>query len=286
MTFGDYKSKVVTSLSIYYGADEALAIACMVIEKLTGKPRAMQYQTTQMPVPPEKIPLLNTYQQELEKGRPVQYVLGEAWFLGRKFLVNESVLIPRPETEELVLLAIEIITKKGLPTKDLKILDIGTGSGCIAISLALELNGTMVTGLDISSAALEVAAQNSQKLFIQVNWQDADFLNPETWDAFASCEVIVSNPPYIPLTEKSILDKNVTEWEPSLALFTPDEDPFVFYKAIATFCKKYPIMERILVLEGHQSYMAALQHIFSGIFKHVNIKKDIHDNERMLLCCN
>jgi release factor glutamine methyltransferase len=286
MTFGDYKSKVVTSLSIYYEADEALAIACMVIEKLTGKPRAMQYQTTQMLVPPEKIPLLNTYQQELEKGRPVQYVLGEAWFLGRKFLVNESVLIPRPETEELVMLATETIAKKGLPTKDLKILDIGTGSGCIAISLALKLNGTIVTGMDISSAALEVAAQNSQKLSIQINWQDADFLNPETWDAFASYEVIVSNPPYIPLTEKATLEKNVTDWEPSIALFTPDEDPFVFYKAIAAFCKKYPMKERILVLEGHQNYMSALQLIFSGIFKHVNIKKDIHENERMLLCCN
>jgi len=283
VTFDDYYKILKAELGALYDAGEAAAISGLVLEHFTGKRvRPFSSETiTEL----EAAKLLR-FEQELLNGKPVQYVLGEAWFLDRKFYVNKSVLIPRPETEELVLLAIKTITQKGLHTKQLKILDIGTGSGCIAISLAIELKQSMVTGIDISSDALDVASLNSQILSALVNWHQVDFLNPECWEAFADYPIIVSNPPYIPLSEKFILDKNVTDWEPSIALFTPTVDPFVFYKAIAAFCKKYPLEERMVVLEGHQNYMSDLQNLFSDIFRKVEIRKDINGNERMLQAHN
>lgn len=263
-----------------YDAGEAAAIAGLVLETFTGK-RTKPFSTET--ITEAETAKLFRFQQELLSGKPVQYVLGEAWFLDRKFFVNESVLIPRPETEELVMLAVETITQKGLKTKNLRILDIGTGSGCIAISLALELKGSSVTGVDISATALDIASLNSQRLAALVNWHQLDCLKPESWEAFAVYPIIVSNPPYIPLAEKAFLEKNVTDWEPSIALFTPTVDPCVFYKAIAAFCKKYPLEERLVVLEGHQNYMNDLQTIFTDIFEQVEIRKDIHGNERMLV---
>ena len=280
MTFDDYYKILKAELAALYDAGEAAAITGLVLEHFTGKRSRPYSSETITELEAEK---LLRFEQELLSGKPVQYVLGEAWFLDRKFYVNKSVLIPRPETEELVMLAIKTITQNGLNTKQLKILDIGTGSGCIAISLALELKQSMVTGIDISSDALDVASLNSQRLAALVDWHQVDFLNPESWEEFAQYEVIVSNPPYIPLAEKAFLEKNVTDWEPSLALFTPTVDPFVFYKAIATFCKKYPFKGRMVVMEGHQNYMADLQTIFSDIFERVEIRKDINGNERMIM---
>lgn len=283
MTFDDYYKKLKESLGALYETGEAAAIAGLVLEKFTGK-RLKPFSTEMMPEA-DTTKLLG-YQQELLTGKPVQYLLGEAWFLERKYAVNESVLIPRPETEELVMLAADILKGKRFQQQPIKILDIGTGSGCIAISLALASGNYAVTGIDVSEKALEVARQNSQLLSAGVNWRQADFLDPESWKAFADYPVIVSNPPYIPLAEKAILDKNVTDWEPHLALFTPDNDPFVFYHAMASFCRKYPLKERILFIEGHQDYMNSLQNIFEGVFQMVEIRKDINDNERMLVGYN
>jgi release factor glutamine methyltransferase len=280
VTFDDYYKILKAELGALYDAGEAAAIAGLVLEHFSGK-RLRPF--TSLAITDAQAEKLQLIQRELLTGKPVQYVLGEAWFLGRKFFVNESVLIPRPETEELVMLAIETLQQKGFQEKPINILDSGTGSGCIAISLALASNDWKVTGIDISSTALEVAAQNSKMRSARVNWQQADFLDPANWEAFANSEVIVSNPPYIPLAEKAVLDKNVTEWEPGLALFTPDDDPFIFYKAIASFCKKFPLEDRIVLLEGHQNYMADLQTIYSVIFREVEIRKDINGNERMLL---
>jgi release factor glutamine methyltransferase len=280
VTFDDYYKILKAELGVLYDSGEAAAIAGLVLEHFTGK-RSRPF--TSMPITSAQEEKMQLIQQELLTGKPVQYVLGEAWFLDRKFHVNESVLIPRPETEELVMLAIETLQQKGFQDKPISILDIGTGSGCIAISLALASKAWSVTGIDVSSEALEVASCNSKMLSANVNWQQVDFLDPANWEAFANYEVIVSNPPYIPLAEKGIMEKNVTDWEPSIALFTPTVDPFVFYKAIAAFCKKYPLEERIVLLEGHQNYMADLQTIFSYFFEKVEIRKDINGNERMLL---
>lgn len=286
MTFGEGKKELIELLTPLYGPGEASPMACMVIEKLTGLPRAMQHKLTYSTIPNAQLETLKGFGTALLEHRPVQYVLEEAWFLNRRFYVNESVLIPRPETEELVMLAIETIGQKEPPQKPISILDIGTGSGCIAISLALASNKFSVTGIDISPEALGVATKNSDALGAKVHWQKTDFLDPKQWEPFAGMEAIVANPPYIPLAEKSVLDKNVTAWEPGLALFTPNDDPIIFYKAIAAFCQKYPLPHRVILLEGHQKFMGDLHALFSPLFGNTTIRKDINGNERLLIAHN
>lgn len=167
--------------------------------------------------------------EELEKGRPVQYIFNEARFHGHDFYVDESVLIPRPETEELVDI---IVDENGL--SDLSVLDAGTGSGCIAISLALALKFPEVTAVDISENALAVARRNASAL----NAGNIDFVCRDMLDMPAEAgkyDIIVSNPPYIAENEKAGMDRNVLDYEPSGALFVPDDDPLRFYKALSRF---------------------------------------------------
>lgn len=173
----------------------------------------------------------------LEKGEPVQYVLGEAWFRGRRFHVEKGVLIPRPETEELVEWVVESwkeeVGGRKSDAGETRMLDIGTGSGCIAISLALDLPGTAVTAWEISSCALRVARENAERLGADVMFTNQDTLWPPSDDE-AVWDVIVSNPPYISLSEADMVDRNVRNNEPCLALFVPD-DSLLYYRAIAQY---------------------------------------------------
>jgi len=167
--------------------------------------------------------------EELKKSRPVQYIFNEARFHGHDFYVDESVLIPRPETEELVDI---IVDENGL--SDLSVLDAGTGSGCIAISLALALKFPEVTAVDVSEKALEVARRNAAAL----NARNIDFVCRDMLDMpveVGKYDIIVSNPPYIAESEKAGMDRNVLDYEPSGALFVPDDDPLRFYKALSRF---------------------------------------------------
>jgi release factor glutamine methyltransferase len=157
--------------------------------------------------------------------KPIQYVLGEAWFFKMKFKVNDQVLIPRPETEELVQLVIDDCNyKKYTPESGeiLSILDIGTGSGCIATALKNNLSNTLIHAIDISTGALEIAKENALNHKAEINFIEIDFLNENTWEQLPNIDIIVSNPPYIPHEEKKILDKNVTQYEPHQALFVRD----------------------------------------------------------------
>lgn len=161
------------------------------------------------------------------KGEPIQYVTGEAYFYGMDLIVTPDVLIPRVETQELV----DFIVKKYDGVSDLKILDIGTGSGCIAIALARNLPFVQVTGIDISEKALDVAKENGEKLKANVNWVKADVFNFSP--AADSFDIIVSNPPYVMMSEQRGMEVNVLEHEPWVALFVPDDDPLRFYRRIA-----------------------------------------------------
>ncbi len=161
------------------------------------------------------------------KGEPIQYVTGEAYFYGMDLIVTPDVLIPRVETQELV----DFIVKKYDGVSDLKILDIGTGSGCIAIALARNLPFAQVTGIDISEKALAVAKENGKKLKANVNWVKADVFNFSP--AADSFDIIVSNPPYVMMSEQRDMEVNVLEHEPWVALFVPDDDPLRFYRRIA-----------------------------------------------------
>lgn len=208
--------------------------------------------------------------------KPVQYVLNEAWFGGMKFFVDENVLIPRPETEELV----EWIVAESGDKKTL--LDIGTGSGCIPATLKKKLPQIAVTSIDISARALSVAEANAKTLGADVSLIQMDFLNRQQWSSLGSFDVIVSNPPYIALGEKDEMDKNVTDFEPHVALFVPDEDPLVFYRMIAEFGRIHLAAEGRIYMELNEALGFACTELFRGQGYETELRKDLQGKERML----
>ena len=218
---------------------------------------------------------------ELKLQRPVQYIIGSTSFMDLDFEVNENVLIPRPETEDLIRWIVDEVKTSGPDKKSgLRILDIGTGSGCIAISLAKLLPDAKVFALDVSEKALETAKRNAERNAVKVEFILADILN---FDGFASnFDVIVSNPPYVRELEKKEMHKNVLEHEPDLALFVSDENPLVFYKAITQLAKQNLSGKGMLFFEINQ-YLAketeALLHQHN--FIEIEVRKDIFGNDRM-----
>ncbi len=212
----------------------------------------------------------------LQKGEPVQYILGQADFAGRAFHVEPGVLIPRPETAELC----EWITENS--EQKTQILDICTGSGCIAITLALNIRKAEVTGWDISEEALQIAKANAKALDaknVSIEHQDALTLpkDREKWD------VIVSNPPYICEKEKACMEKNVLDYEPSLALFVPDEDPLKFYRAIAEYARKALKPGGALYFEINPIYEKEMREMLEGFgFREIDTKEDSFRKQRMM----
>jgi len=221
--------------------------------------------------------------EELKTYRPIQYILGETEFYGLKIKVDENVLIPRPETEELV----EWIIKEEKPATGYKLLDIGSGSGCIAIALAKHLSGAEVFALDISEKALNVARQNAKENQVDVHFFPHDILSDEPpalpFSSF-SFDCIISNPPYITLNEKATLAKNVLDYEPHQALFVPDENPLLFYERIACFAKKNLTPNGSLYFETHSLYgQAAAKMLSNENFRRVRLLKDISGNDRIII---
>ena len=217
----------------------------------------------------------------LKNFEPIQYILGETEFYGLKLKVNPSVLIPRPETEELV----DWIIKSGLPD-DSSILDIGTGSACIALALKSRFKKANVTGIDISERALDVARQNAVINGLEVRFLKADILSrePIEWENF---DVIVSNPPYIRELEKSKMHANVLNFEPQIALFVSDNDPLVFYRSIAAFAKEHLTNKGLLYFEINENMGASMTELLTefGFFE-IEIRKDINGKNRMICCRN
>ena len=259
---------------------EASAIADWVMETLTGsdKTERMMYKNNAITSAEEE--QLRNYASRLLRHEPVQYVLGEAWFCGLKFYVNENVLIPRPETEELVEW---VISNCRFPIDTLSILDIGTGSGCIPISLKRRLRKASVTALDISEEALVVARKNALKLGAEVGFIQVDILNPQNWPSIPASDVIVSNPPYIPENNKASMDPNVLEYEPHTALFVPDNDALLFYKAIAELGKTKLNKEGLLFFEIHEDLGKAVTDLLETEGYTAEIKKDIQGKDRMVM---
>jgi release factor glutamine methyltransferase len=224
---------------------------------------------------------LNHALERLQRHEPVQYVLGEAWFYKRKFVVNNHVLIPRPETEELVEEIVNYVFR--IMNDKPGILDIGTGSGCIAISIKKELPQSEVVAIDVSQNALDVAKGNAILLGAEVAFKQLDFLKEDRWNELSLYDIIVSNPPYIPFVEKDTLSRNVTEYEPNEALFVLDNDPFVFYKKIAKFSKEHLEKRGRIYVEVHENYAKDVEQIFTDYnFKEVSIGKDIYGKERIV----
>lgn len=216
----------------------------------------------------------------LERGEPVQYVTGRADFMGRIFHVAPSVLVPRPETEKLCTLVADSLPHDG---KEKHILDIGTGSGCIATTLALEVKGARVTAWDISADALEIARCNAARLEAEVDFCQQDALNPPddhcVWDA------VVSNPPYVCMEERSEMDCNVLDYEPALALFVPDDDPLVFYRSIAHYAVRSLKPNGLLAFEINRRFAAEMEQMLRAEgFRDVHTVRDIFGNYRNTIC--
>ena len=221
----------------------------------------------------------------LKKEVPVQYILGETEFFGLPFKVNENVLIPRPETEELVAWVIKKANTMQQIKGDFKILDVGTGSGCIAISLAKNLPNAKVYGLDISKEAIAVAKQNAQINKVEVIFVEANILNnpQENMDAAHKFDIIVSNPPYVREQEKNKMKANVLDYEPHMALFVADENPLQFYEAITKYAINNLIFGGNLFFEINEYFGSAMIRLLNHYnFKNIELKQDIFKKDRMI----
>ena len=213
---------------------------------------------------------------EIRDCRPAQYIAGFAYFLGRKFAVREGVLIPRPETEEMVCRIVD--RYKG--RSGMRILDVGTGSGCIAVTLAAELPDAEVTGIDVSETVLAVAGRNGSLCGGRVRFECCDILTRQPGGRF---DLVVSNPPYVTETEKNEMDANVLDWEPGLALFVPDEDPLRFYNRIARLGSELLLPGGKLYFEINQAYGRETAHILEmNQYRDVRVIRDIFGKDRIV----
>ena len=215
---------------------------------------------------------------ELRTGKPIQHILGEAHFYGSVFKVNNNVLIPRPETEELIDWIITDLREK--TAKNLSVFDIGTGSGCIPISIKKHLPKFDVYGLDVSKDAILIAKENASLNTVQVSFIEADILNYTTKQKF---DVMVSNPPYIRLLEQKEMHQNVLSFEPHLALFVNDERPLIFYEKIADFAKTNLTENGLLFFEINEYLgLETLEMLKKRGFKNVELRKDMQGKDRMI----
>ena len=279
MTVQEATYYLLNKLRSIYNDSEASNITDWVIEHLTGSKKAerMIYKNTAITDQEEK--QLQQYTEKLMNHEPVQYVLNESWFCGLKLYVDRNVLIPRPETEELVEW---IISNCKFPVDELKILDIGTGCGCIPISLKRRIRKAEVWACDISDNALTVAKRNATTLGTDINFIHLDFLNEEQRNKLPAFDIIVSNPPYVPEKDKKQMQLNVLNYEPHTALFVPDNDALIFYKAIATFGKEHLQQGGNIYCEIHESLGSPVEKIFSSAGYTTELKKDMQQKDRMI----
>lgn len=268
--------KLRDALRPIYGNGETEAIIRIIFHYLKG------WNTVDLLVH-EQDPASEFLQGEVDKilvrllqHEPIQYITGEARFHGFQLKVTPDVLIPRPETAELV----DIIVDDADGKEDLRVLDVCTGSGCIAVALARSLKFPIITALDISSSALEVARENSTALKAKVKYVEADIFK---WSPTDSFDIIVSNPPYIDESEKRGMDDNVLKYEPAQALFVPDDNPLIFYKRIASVAVESLKPDGRLYFEINPRHAASLSRYLSDMgFSDIEIRKDSFDRERFI----
>jgi release factor glutamine methyltransferase len=277
MTIKDATTYSTGQLSTLYEEGEASTISDWLIEHLTGSKKTDRINQSKKELSLEQEELLGSWLNRLKENEPIQYVLNEAWFCGLRFYVDKHVLIPRPETEELVEW---IITGCRFPINELSILDIGSGSGCIPIALKRRLG--KVWSCDVSKDALQVAERNATNLGVEVNFMQMDFLDPTQREKLPAFDIIVSNPPYITYRERYSMRANVLEYEPAKALFVPDNDPLLFYKAIADFGKKHLKPNGSVYAEINESLGKLTQELFIQNGFKAELKKDISGKDRMI----
>jgi release factor glutamine methyltransferase len=260
-----------------YEPSEADIITSLIFESFASVTKKDIIRNGRDLMPEDRFKKLQDPFDRIMQQEPVQYVIGKALFCNLEFLVNPSVLIPRPETEELV----ERFLSLDIP-KSASVLDIGTGSGCIAISILAKKPSLRVTAIDQSNMALETAAKNASVHHTQIHFKEMDFLDESHWTSLGFFDYILSNPPYIPLTERDSLAAHVKDHEPAAALFPPGEDPLIFYKKIAAFGKDHLSACGKMLLELHAEKADACLKLFTEVGYQGKILKDMYGKERML----
>jgi release factor glutamine methyltransferase len=270
-------NRIQSELHGYYPESEIKSFYYLIVENLTGFSRTEIIVNKNTPFSDKQRNIVNIFIDKLKKFVPIQYILGESEFFGLPFYVNESVLIPRPETEELV----EWIIKENDGNANLRMLDIGTGSGCIAISLKHEFPNATIDAFDISEKELETAQSNATRNQLVVNFAVVDILNAPDFDT--KWDIIVSNPPYVLEQEKAEILPNVLDNEPHVALFVPDNDPLLFYRKIAEFALQQLQPNGKLYFEINREAGKTCTNLLTGMgFSEVEVRKDISGNDRMV----
>ncbi len=262
--------------------EEIDAIAYLSLGHVLGLDKAGLFRERSRPLSAAEWKRIRAIISSLKKNKPVQYILGRAHFYGMHLQVNKHVLIPRPETEELVQWIVSDMRPAGTPAP-LRILDIGTGSGCIAIALKKNLPCAAVTAMDVSARALSVARENARNEKQEIKFIRADILDSGNLIHFPKYHIIVSNPPYIPLSEKYKLLPNVRNYEPHTALFTQNDNPLFFYRAITSFAVIHLVKGGLLYLECHRDHGSDVCALLEREgFHGVVLKKDLNGNDRMV----
>lgn len=290
MLLKNYKTTLLQELSSLYDAQEIESFFYLILECFHNKKRIDLALDPDMEMDAMQLLRWESVLSELKNEKPIQYILGETEFYGLPFLVNENTLIPRPETEELVEWIIKSTNYETQSTK-LRILDIGTGSGCIAISLAKNIPNAEVSAIDVSEKALATAKKNAEINKVEVNFINVDILKindlvelpSSNFQLPTQFDIIVSNPPYVRNLEKAEIKPNVLEYEPHLALFVEDTDALLFYKKIAQLAQKNLSENGKLFFEINQYLGKETVELLEDLgFKNIELKKDIYGNDRMI----
>ena len=279
MNIREYRAFFLDTLSKAYDTAEAESLFYICLEELKGWKKVDLAMNSNAELDRVELVKWNEVLTQLEQERPIQYIFGNAHFYGLEFFVDENTLIPRPETEELV----EWIINENKGKKDIKILDIGTGSGCIAITLAKNLPQAKVYAIDVSKDALAKARGNAVRNEVDVTFIEKDILVADS--LLESFDVIVSNPPYVRNLEKQEIKNNVLQYEPHLALFVDDNDPLLFYRKIAKLGDESLAANGKIYFEINQ-YLGpqTVTMLQEEGYKNVILKKDIYGNDRMVSC--
>jgi release factor glutamine methyltransferase len=280
----EYYKSILLKLKALYPHEEARAMVDRLFDHYLNLSPAKRVISANTLVRPDMMSLMDEAVNKLLHNVPLQYVIGEAYFMDMQFVVNSSVLIPRPETEEMV----SLILKKysgWKAEKSLTILDIGTGSGCIPIALKRHIPESNVSSIDVSKEALIVATANAAKNDADINFIHADILDHAQWETLPQFDIIVSNPPYVTYAEKELMQRNVLDHEPHIALFVPDDDPLLFYREIIALAKLKLYEEGSLWFEINEMFAKEIRDMaLNQGFNEVNIIFDFHGKSRFLQC--
>jgi release factor glutamine methyltransferase len=274
-TIRDIRNYLAMELKEIYPVSEISAIASIIIKTLFGISRLHQLSENDQYIPPEMVKRIKGICTDLKSGKPIQYILGETIFYDCIIMVNNDTLIPRPETEELVDL---IIRENSGFTGN--IIDVGTGSGCIAVALAANIPGASITAIDISDNAIKVAAQNADLNNVNISFLTADINN---FKPSSQAGIIVSNPPYVRNSERQYMSKNVLDFEPQIALFVPDSDPLIFYRAILKMANVSLIPHGKVYFEINEAMGESMFRLLESFnYSGVKVFCDINGKERII----